>query len=165
MQQGGLLSQFLAINWVMKTSTVEKKNAIQWTLWNQLDDLDFADDFFLSHTQQQMQEKTWIVAEISTYLGLNIHKEKSKVLKVNTTNTITRDLCPSKQRLGCLTQTWSQCCSMAQKHGGPLQSPPKRYKHLSTYVWDASSRSYGQIPSATRNSSRPRDHPMEAGDH
>ena len=40
----------------------------------------------LSHTQQQMQEKTYIVAEHSACLGLNIHKEKSKILKVISTS-------------------------------------------------------------------------------
>ena len=53
-----------------------------------MDDLDFADDLaLLSHTQQQMQEKTSIVAENSSRLGLNIHRGKSKVLKVNATST------------------------------------------------------------------------------
>ena len=90
-RQGCLLSPFLfllAIDWVMKTSTVGKRNGIQWTLWTQLDDLDFADDLaLLSYTQEQMQEKTNIIAENSTHIGLNIHREKSKILKVNATNT------------------------------------------------------------------------------
>ena len=48
---------------------------------------DFADDLaLLSHTQQQMQEKTTKIAEVSTSVGLNIHKTKSKVMKSNTTN-------------------------------------------------------------------------------
>ena len=43
----------------MKTSTEDKRNGIQWTLMEQLIDLDFADDLaLLSHTHQQMQEKT-----------------------------------------------------------------------------------------------------------
>ena len=90
-RQGCLLSPFLfllAIDWVMKTSTSDKRNGIQWTLWSQLDDLDFADDLaLLAHTQQQMQEKTNIVTENSTRLGLNIHKGKTKFLKVNAENT------------------------------------------------------------------------------
>ncbi|VDP40093.1 unnamed protein product [Schistosoma margrebowiei] len=47
----------------MKTSTSEGKHGLQWTSWIQLDDLDFADDLaLLFQTQQQMQEKTNIVA-------------------------------------------------------------------------------------------------------
>ncbi|VDP34899.1 unnamed protein product [Schistosoma curassoni] len=60
----------------------------------QLDDLDFADDLaLLSHTQQQMQEKTTSVAAVSAVVGLDIHKGKSKVLRYNTecTNPITID--------------------------------------------------------------------------
>ncbi|XP_073668552.1 uncharacterized protein [Paramisgurnus dabryanus] len=90
-RQGCLLSPFLfllAIDWIMKMSTEQKRNGIQWTLWKQLDDLDFADDLaLLSHTQQQMQEKTSSVAHYSACIGLNIHREKSKVLKVNTSST------------------------------------------------------------------------------
>ncbi|VDP78692.1 unnamed protein product [Schistosoma mattheei] len=47
----------------------------------------------LSHTQQQMQKKTTTVAAASAAVGLNIHKEKSKILKYNTacTNQTTLD--------------------------------------------------------------------------
>ena len=86
-RQGCLLSPFLfllVIDWIMKTSTRERRNGIQWTLWDQLEDLDFADDIALvSHSQQQMQEKTNMVAATSAQVGLNINKEKSKTLKIN----------------------------------------------------------------------------------
>ena len=56
--------------------------------WTRLDYLDFADDLaLLSHTQQQMQEKTPIIATHSACLDLTIHKGKSKILKVNNNNT------------------------------------------------------------------------------
>ena len=59
-KQGCLLSPFLfllAIDYIMRESTEGKGNRIQWTMWQQLDDLDFADYIALiSIAQQQMQE-------------------------------------------------------------------------------------------------------------
>nr|KAG5708303.1 hypothetical protein BaRGS_034334 [Batillaria attramentaria] len=61
-RQGCLLSPFLfllVIDWIMKTTTAGRKNGIQWTLWTQLDDLDFADDLaLLSHSHSQMQRRS-----------------------------------------------------------------------------------------------------------
>ncbi|VDP01834.1 unnamed protein product [Schistosoma margrebowiei] len=72
----------------MRTSTSEGKRGIQWRAWNQLDDLDFADDLaLLSHTHEQMQIKTASVASVSASLGLNIHKGKTKVLKFKAENS------------------------------------------------------------------------------
>ena len=75
-RQGCLQSPFLfllAIDWLMKMSTEEKRNGIQWTLWEQLDDLDYADDLaLLSDTQQQMQGKSDTLSQSSTCIGLNI---------------------------------------------------------------------------------------------
>ncbi|VDO81641.1 unnamed protein product [Schistosoma margrebowiei] len=96
-RKGCLLSPFLfllVIDRIMKTSTSEGKRRIQWTCRMQLDDLDFVDDLaLLSHTQQQMQEKTTSVAAASAAVGFNIHKGKSKILPYNTacTNPITID--------------------------------------------------------------------------
>ncbi|CAH2326746.1 Hypothetical predicted protein [Pelobates cultripes] len=71
----------------MKTSTSEFRNGIQWTLWSQLDDLDFADDHaLLSHSHQQMQQKISVLAASSAQVGLIIHKEKTKILKILKTN-------------------------------------------------------------------------------
>ena len=88
-RQGCLLSPFLfllAIDWIMKSATTGKKNGIQWTMWKQLDDLDFADDIaLLSHSHQQMKEKIGDVWRISRQTGLNLHKGKTKLLKSNTT--------------------------------------------------------------------------------
>ena len=61
-QQGCLLSPFLfllAIDWIMTSVTKSGDNGIQWTTWEQLDDLDYADDLaLLSHNHLQMQDKT-----------------------------------------------------------------------------------------------------------
>jgi hypothetical protein len=55
-----LLSPFLfllAIDYIMRESTEGKRNGIQWTMWQQLDDLDFTDDIVLiSSIQQQLDD-------------------------------------------------------------------------------------------------------------
>ena len=89
-RQGCLLSPFfflLAIDWIMKKTTKYRRNGIQWTPWSQLEDLDFADDLaLLSHSHQQMQEKTELLNTVSTQLGLNINRSKTRIMKVNTKN-------------------------------------------------------------------------------
>ncbi|VDO66020.1 unnamed protein product [Schistosoma margrebowiei] len=78
----------------MKTLITEEKYGIQWTDRMQLGDLDFADDLTtLSHTQQQMQEKTTSVTEASAAVGFNIRRWTSKILRYNTAcnNRITLD--------------------------------------------------------------------------
>jgi len=83
-RQGRFLSPFvflLVIDWIMKICTKQRRNGIQWTLWlnTQLEDLEFADDpTLLSHIQQQIQEKTSELVAISSRVGLNIHKCKTK---------------------------------------------------------------------------------------
>jgi hypothetical protein len=37
----------LVVDWIMKKATDGRRNGIQWTMLNQLDDLDFADDLAL----------------------------------------------------------------------------------------------------------------------
>ena len=77
-RQGCLLSPFLltmAIDWIMRAVTNQKRNGIQWTLWLQLDDLDFAHDLeLLSQNHQQMQEKTSDLHHTSVQVGLTLNK-------------------------------------------------------------------------------------------
>ena len=69
-----------------RTTTTGRNNGIQWTLLTQLDDLDFADDIaLLSHSRNQMQDKTTILASTSAQTGLKINLRKTELLKVNTT--------------------------------------------------------------------------------
>ena len=88
-RQGCLLSPFLfllVIDWVMKTITTDRNNGIQWTLWTQLDDLDFADDLaLLSHNHNKMQDKTTRLETISARTGLKINTKKTELMKINTT--------------------------------------------------------------------------------
>ncbi|VDO90500.1 unnamed protein product [Schistosoma curassoni] len=73
---------------IMKTLTSEGKHGIQWTVRNQLEDLDFADDLaLLSHTHEKLQMNTTSVAAVSVSMGLNIHKGKRNILNYNTENT------------------------------------------------------------------------------
>ena len=48
----------VVIDWVMRKTTSDKPRGIQWTLFSQLEDLDFADDLaFLSVKLDHLQEK------------------------------------------------------------------------------------------------------------
>nr|KAG5711941.1 hypothetical protein BaRGS_026382 [Batillaria attramentaria] len=88
-RQECLLSPFLfllVIDWIMKTTTTGRKNGIQWTLWTQLDDLDFADDLApLSHSHSQMQDKTTCLEATSAGTGLKLNRNKTELMKINTT--------------------------------------------------------------------------------
>ena len=84
---GCLLSPFLfllAIDWAMRETTEGGRNGIQWTMWEQLDDLDFADDIaLLSHTQTQMKENTEKLSQTAIKLGLIPNTAKTKVIKIH----------------------------------------------------------------------------------
>ena len=58
-KQGCLMAPFLfllAIDWIMKETTRERQNGIQWNLGEQLNDLEFVDGISLvSSNNQQMQ--------------------------------------------------------------------------------------------------------------
>lgn len=75
----------LAIDWIMKNSTKDKKRGIRWRLFDQLEDLDYADDIaLLSHSKTHMQEKSDRVANFANQLGLRINSQKTKVMLLNT---------------------------------------------------------------------------------
>ena len=89
-RQGCLLSPFLfllAVDWVMKKTTSQGKNGIQWTLTEQLDDLDFADDIaLLSHSHKQIQEKSNLLHSNAKSTGLRINIKKTQVMRINASN-------------------------------------------------------------------------------
>ena len=68
----------------MKEAISDSRNGVQWTLVDQLEDLDFADDLaLLSHTHSRMQAKTSKLEAISSKLGLKINTDKTKIMRVN----------------------------------------------------------------------------------
>ena len=70
----------------MKTTTTGRNKGIQWTLWTQLEDLDFSDDLaLLSHNHSQMQDKTILLETTSAGIGLQISGKKTELMKMNTT--------------------------------------------------------------------------------
>ena len=92
-RQGCLLSPFaflLVMDWIMKTTTTGRNNGIQWTLWTQLDDLDFADDLaLLSHNQSQMQDKTTLLETTSAGTGLKINRKKTELMNTTANAPVT----------------------------------------------------------------------------
>ena len=75
------------VDWIMRQATDNRHNGIQWTLFTQLDDLDFVDDIALLSQNQyhkQMQEKLRAVEQKAAETGLHISTQKTKVLKANT---------------------------------------------------------------------------------
>ena len=62
--------------------------SIQWTLFSQLEDLDFADDLaVLSSKHAHLQERTDRLNSYTKQTGLNISSSKTQVMCINTTPT------------------------------------------------------------------------------
>ena len=67
-----------------KNHTENQRTAIQWPLFTQLEDLDFADDLgIVSESHRHLQQKTERVQVNSGQLGLRINTGKTKVMKIN----------------------------------------------------------------------------------
>ena len=93
-RQGCVMSGFLfllIIDWVM-SETTSKKNGVRWGLQGTLEDLDFADDIaLLSENRSQLQDKTNRLIVSAQRVGLNLNKDKCKVMstKAKSNETIT----------------------------------------------------------------------------
>ena len=77
----------LVLDWVMRRTVGDGNNGIRWKLTLKLDDLDFVDDIvLLSSNRQQMQNKINKLNTESRRVGLKMNAEKTKLLRINTTN-------------------------------------------------------------------------------
>ncbi|KAH3753934.1 hypothetical protein DPMN_188587 [Dreissena polymorpha] len=97
-------------------------------LWKQLEDLDFADDLaFLSNTQQQMQEKTNMVADNSARLGLTINRGKSNVSRLNASNNTPIQAQGEALRRWTASSISAEFCTTSEKR--VQMSEPASVKH------------------------------------
>ena len=85
--QGCILSPSLSlvtIDWVMRRTTFQRSRNIQWTLLSHLEDLDFADAMaILSSIPSHLQEKSDDLTMNAKNTGLNISRNKSKIMCVS----------------------------------------------------------------------------------
>ena len=90
-KQGCVMSGFLfllAIDYVMKQTTKDQETGIRWKFTTKLEDLDFADDIaLLSSKFQHIQMKTNKLQENASKIGLKVNTAKTKIMRMNTTNT------------------------------------------------------------------------------
>ena len=90
-RQGCIISPILflvAIGWITANTTADRPRGIQWTLFSQLEDLDFADDLaLLSTNQYNMQAKTDRLNNFARQVGLSINTSKTQVMCVNSIPT------------------------------------------------------------------------------
>ena len=115
-RQGCILSPNLflvVIDWVMRKTTSDQPRGIQWTLFSQLEDLDFADDLaFLSVKLDHLQEKTDRLERYTKQTGLTINTSKTQVMSINATPS---SCCRSRSDKDCfhhltLALNLSLCC-------------------------------------------------------
>lgn len=69
----------------MRHTASDKPGGIQWTLFQQLEDFDFAADIdLLSSMDVHLQEKTNRLHNFAKKTGLNINTTKAHVMRINT---------------------------------------------------------------------------------
>ena len=78
--QGCILSPILftiALDYIMRQTTHNAQHGIHWTLFSQLEDLDYENDIaLLSTTSNHLQKKAHLLTENTRETGLQINKKK-----------------------------------------------------------------------------------------
>ena len=86
-RQGCILSPILfniALDYIMRQTTHNAQHGKQWTLFSQLEDLEYADDnALLSTTANHLQKKAHLLTENASKTGLQINQKKTKVMGMN----------------------------------------------------------------------------------
>ena len=84
-KQGCVISGFLlllAMNWIMRKRTADKRRGIKWNLTTVFEDLDFADKItLLSSKFNDLCEKTERLMEEAASIGLKLNTRKCKTLR------------------------------------------------------------------------------------
>ena len=84
-KQGCVMAGFLfllALDWVMRKATADKRRGVRWNFTAVLEDLDFADDIaLLSSKFNDLHEKTRRLAEEAARVGLKLNARKCKTLR------------------------------------------------------------------------------------
>ena len=76
----------LALDWIMRKVTADKRGGIQWKFTTVLD-LDFADEIaLLSSKFNDLREKTERLAEEAARVGLKVNARKCKTLRTDANN-------------------------------------------------------------------------------
>ena len=84
-KKGCVMSGFwflLALDWIMRKTTADKRRGIRWNFTTVLEDVDFADDIaLLSSRFNDLHEKTRRLTEEAAKVGLKLNARKCKTLR------------------------------------------------------------------------------------
>ena len=88
-RQGCILSPILfniTLDYIMRHTTQNVRHGIQWTMFSQIEDLDYADDIaLLSTNARHLQQKAHVLNENAKKAGLHSNMKKTKVMHLNLT--------------------------------------------------------------------------------